>query len=270
MALQTYESISHDLKSNVGVVPGETIILHSSFKSLGKIEGGAETFIKAVCDVLTPEGTLLMPSFSHPTEDRYFDMLTMPSRTGYITEVFRRLPDSIRSQHPTHSVCAWGKRASEFVAGHENTSAIGKDSPFHKAAKAGARVIMVGCDFRSLSLVHVSEAIVRVPYLGKVFYKDGDVTLTLRKDDGSEVKVPGFDKPLDSEGFSRLQDYMEEKRKIEKSKVGLATTLYCSAAEVLSNAVALLKENSGYFLCDSPSCPVCPKCKEIIGFTLKR
>ena len=41
---------------------GMGLIVHSSLKSFGHVEGGAETVIAALMEVLTLDGTLLMPS----------------------------------------------------------------------------------------------------------------------------------------------------------------------------------------------------------------
>ncbi len=49
----------------LGLGPGDGVIVHSSLSSLGHVEGGADTVIDALQTVLTPTGTLLMPSFNH-------------------------------------------------------------------------------------------------------------------------------------------------------------------------------------------------------------
>ena len=48
----------------LGVEAGDILFVHSSFKSLGPVEGGAESVIQALEDALGPEGLLLMPSFN--------------------------------------------------------------------------------------------------------------------------------------------------------------------------------------------------------------
>ena len=57
----TAEDIKNGLQS-VGLKEGDTVIFHSSFKSIGKVEGGAETVIKAMIDYLGNEGTLIFPT----------------------------------------------------------------------------------------------------------------------------------------------------------------------------------------------------------------
>ena len=54
----THETLTHDLK-NLGVELGDTLFIHSSFKSLGPVEGGAGTVVGALEDAVGREGTHL-------------------------------------------------------------------------------------------------------------------------------------------------------------------------------------------------------------------
>ena len=42
---------------SIGVNSGDILLVHSSYKSLGVMEGGAEAVISGILDVLGPEGT---------------------------------------------------------------------------------------------------------------------------------------------------------------------------------------------------------------------
>ena len=46
------------------VKSGETIIVHTSYKSLGGVEGGAETVIDAMRELVGPQGTVTV-SYTH-------------------------------------------------------------------------------------------------------------------------------------------------------------------------------------------------------------
>jgi aminoglycoside 3-N-acetyltransferase len=39
-------------------------LLHSSLKSIGYVEGGAQTVIEAILDVISSSGTLVVPTYS--------------------------------------------------------------------------------------------------------------------------------------------------------------------------------------------------------------
>ncbi len=94
------------------------LLVHSSLKALGPIDGGAETVIAALEETVS-EGTLVFPTFAQKNwetvmEDWHMDR---PSDVGYITEVFRKQEGSLRSDNPTHSVAARGKLAEALTQG---------------------------------------------------------------------------------------------------------------------------------------------------------
>jgi len=261
----TYEELRDGLRANCGIQPADTVILHSSQAALGRVDGGVVSSVRALKDAVTTEGTLLLPVFSSPTRDGIFKIKRTPSRVGLITEAFRRSADVKRSRHPTHSVAAWGRRRDEFLADHDKTSALGPDSPFHKAARAGAYVVMIGCDMTTLSLIHVAEALLPVPYLGKVFYPGYNRTLTLIDYDGSEVVFPPFNNPTDSAAFTHVQDEMARRGHITRCKLAEADCLRFDAMTVLDCALEMLREDPGCLLCDSPSCSVCREARQYVN-----
>lgn len=257
----TYEGLLEHLRTSCGVRAGDILIVHSSQAALGRVEGGVVTSSKVLRGAVGPEGTLLLPTFSGPTKGGVFKLKRTPSRVGLLTEAFRRNKETRRSLHPTHSVSAWGKRRDEFLADHDKTSALGPDSPFHRASKAGADVLMIGCNFTALSLIHVAEAIVPVPFLGKVFYPGYERTLTLIDYDGGEHVFPPFNNPLHSAAFINAQREAEKRGMITHCTMGDAECLKFNAMDVLDLAVEMLKDDPGALLCDDPRCPVCPACR---------
>ena len=62
-APRTRTGLAQDL-SALGVTPGMTLIVHASLARIGLVVGGAPAVIHALMDVLGPDGTLVMPSFS--------------------------------------------------------------------------------------------------------------------------------------------------------------------------------------------------------------
>jgi len=77
--------------SQMGVAGGTTVIVHSSYKSLGGVEGGPQTVIDVLVELVTPEGAVLFPTFNFSawTEGHYFDVEHTPSEVGIITELAR-------------------------------------------------------------------------------------------------------------------------------------------------------------------------------------
>ena len=55
--------ISDDLAS-LGLRAGHHVLVHSSLSSLGHVDGGAETVVRALLDVVGPTGTVLVPTLT--------------------------------------------------------------------------------------------------------------------------------------------------------------------------------------------------------------
>ena len=52
-----YLVLKDDLRA-IGVCEGDSILIHSSYKSMGGIEGGIKTFVDALLAVIGDKGTL--------------------------------------------------------------------------------------------------------------------------------------------------------------------------------------------------------------------
>ena len=167
-------NLTCDLR-RLGVEAGDTLFVHSSFKSLGPVEGGAESVIQSMEVAIGPEGLLLMPSFNlvkRELRSTTWDVHSTPSTVGWITELFRRLPGVYRSDHYSHSVAARGRGAEEFVAGHLRREGYGSHwdrepwgktygvhSPMYRAYQGGGKLLMLGVDYYTSTYVHLVEAI---------------------------------------------------------------------------------------------------------------
>lgn len=160
--IHTKEQLKKDL-SALGIRPGDTILMHSSFKSLGGIEDGAKGFFDTFIELLGDDGTLVVPALSYAfvTRDNpEFDAQKTPSCVGYLSEFFRtQVPGVIRSKHATHSCCAFGKLAGEITKDHEkDITPVGKNSPFTKLPLYGGKILMLGCGpFCNTSMHGVEE-----------------------------------------------------------------------------------------------------------------
>ncbi len=134
---------------------GETIIVHTSYKSLGGVEGGAETVIDVMRELVGKEGTVMFPAFNFQswTETHYWDVLETPSKMGMITELARLRPDALRTPHPIYSFSVWGARAEEFSKA-EDVEAYGPNSAFALFHKINGTIVSIGLDFNSTFSLH--------------------------------------------------------------------------------------------------------------------
>ena len=171
-AQHTRETLLHDLRV-LGVEQGDILFMHSSFKSLGPVKGDVATVIGALEDAVGHEGLLLIPSFNlvdRPKRAENWDIETTVSSVGWITEYFRRMAGTYRSDHYSHSVAARGKGAKEFVSGHLGQEGLkspwdeepwgktyGTNSPMYRAYKVDGKLLMLGVDYETSTYAHVVE-----------------------------------------------------------------------------------------------------------------
>ena len=155
----------------LGLAAGAGVMVHSSLRSFGQVRGGALAVIEALKEVLTPAGTLLMPSFNHgrPFNEGkagYYDPRETPTPNGLIPETFWRLPGVVRSLNPTHPFAAWGEKARAYLQGHHRVLAMGPGSPLGLLHADDGRCLLIGVDYAPNTFKHVVETTMQVPCLG--------------------------------------------------------------------------------------------------------
>lgn len=159
------EKLAKQLK-DVGLEPGDVLIVHASLSKLGNVSGGAQSVIEAFQQVIGETGTLVMPSFSYIdsmintslVKDYVFKASSTPSVVGLISETFRKIPNVKRSIHPTHSVCALGKDADYITNGHLNADTnFGPESPFHRLRLLKGKIVGIGINRGPVTIYHTIE-----------------------------------------------------------------------------------------------------------------
>ena len=249
MKNESYYKIKDDL-SRSGIKPGDDLLIHSSYKSLGGVEGGIETLIKAILSYLGDRGTLLMPALSFATvnssESNYtFDILNTPSCVGAVTEAFRKYGTAVRSMHPTHSVSALGYRAREYTELHcpDNTP-VGENSPFRLLSQFGGKVLMLGCGTSSNTSMHGVEELACVPYV----LSDEMREYTLIDSDGVARKKNYYYHYIGQRGFMQRYSRLENLMEFGKFKILNADCNLIDSATMWRVGAEKLREDAYYFV----------------------
>jgi aminoglycoside N3'-acetyltransferase len=171
---------------DLGVTPGRTIYVHSSWNEFFNVPLRASEVIDLLRDLIGPNGTLAMPAFPiDPDPNKVFLVDKAPVYTGLLCEVFRRTADVRRSIHLSSSVCAIGPNA-EFLLGDHHRTAMpwGRDSPFCRLMEVDARILGLGAGFNFLTPLHTVECLLydEVPFFHAVF--DGTIRYRWRRAGG--------------------------------------------------------------------------------------
>ncbi|MCF8107511.1 MAG: AAC(3) family N-acetyltransferase [Desulfohalobiaceae bacterium] len=168
---------------SLGLQEGDLVCVHSSLKGFGHLVGGAMTVISAINEVIGPQGTLVMPTFNGgqstfayvSSNPEPFDPESTPATTGQLPNLFRQLPNTLRSLHPTHSVAASGPLADRITESHHlSTTPFGDETPYARLVTLKAKVLLLNTNGNSI--LHRLQEMVDWPNL----FVQGDCELPLR------------------------------------------------------------------------------------------
>jgi aminoglycoside 3-N-acetyltransferase len=257
MTVATAGSLAVDLRT-LGVRPGDVLIMHSSYKSLGFVAGGPQGVVQALLDVLGPDGTLVVPThnsentdpatWQHPPvpEDWWksirheapgFDPERTPASRwmGRLAELVRTWPGARRSNHPQVSFAALGARAAEIVARHRLDDALGEDSPLGAVYRLDGKVLLLGCGHDSNTSLHLSEWRQEDP-------PRHETGAAIRQADGTSRWVTWTDVAEDEEDFDEIGSQFETTGSVRMGPVGGSTARLMSQRALVDFGTAWIRE----------------------------
>ena len=232
------------------VPKGGILMVHSSLRSIGYVEGGAETVVNALLEILGPEGTLVVPTFTDVVAARYpgfvFDPLNTPSYMGAITETIRRRRNARRSLHPWHSVAAIGPMAATLTT-KGSESPWGVSSPMPQIASQNGMFLLLGVPYLSLTLAHLCEFELGVAYRPEMI-----IQVPMRRANGSIVPMVNCECPpipgTPDTDYNRLGQRMEDAGMVRIRPVGNAVARLFKGSAVRKMANSLYKKDKKAFL----------------------
>ncbi len=242
--VNTKDSLVHDFKA-LGLHSGMTVIVHSSLSSIGWVCGGAATVVEALMEVVSSEGTLIMPTHSGDNSEPSkwenppvpaewwpvirdtmpaFDPQVTPSRgMGKIVEVFRTYPGVIRSYHPSVSFAAWGKHEEKVTANHSLNYGLGEESPLARMYDLAGYVLLLGVGHDCNTSLHLAENRTTNRHIseeGAAIYENGTRVWKVYKD-----------LVMDSDIFIEIGEAFEAVHPIHIGKIGIADARLFSQRE---------------------------------------
>lgn len=198
-----------DQLESMGLKGDETILIHSSMKSIGEVDGGADAVLDAWMEYFK-DGLLLLPTHTWKTvnaDNPVYNPQTTPSCVGLLTNMFMKRDGVIRSLHPTHSMAGYGKSAAEYLVGEEyNNTPCTPGGCYDRLKDAGGKVLLVGVGHERNTYIHSVEEVLNVPNRLSDMPMELVIELLKEDKDNKNKKLPhynradGWKKCIDSNG----------------------------------------------------------------------
>lgn len=237
------------------------ICLHSSYKSLGEVEGGPDAiidgFLDAGCTVLVPAFYYL--SVTAPTGRNYFrNGIDFTNRTfdprpftgaadqieptmGVIARKALARSETLRSTHPCNGFAALGKRAAELMEGQDFLNVYSSYKRIFES-DSKAWIFMLGTTLTSCTPIHFAEERAgREPF--RRWAVAGDKTV--------EVQTGSC-----SDGFANFENELVGMD--ERFSLGESVLRVFAFRTFVEAVTEIILTNPRITACDNPRCLRCP------------
>lgn len=257
----TKKLLISDLR-NLGLAAGDSVIVHSSLSKMGWVVGAAQTVIEALMEVVTEDGTIVMPThtsansdpanWQHPpvpqdwwdiirNETPGFNPNITPTRgMGCIPELFRIYPNVVRSAHPQQSFAAWGKNATVVTENHALTPSFGEKSPLAKNYHLRGKILLLGVDHGNNTSLHYAEVKAVLPHF-PIEHQGASIL-----QEGKNHWISFTDLAYDDDDFRQIGESFETFIHYTPKKVGNASARLLSAYDLINYAVQWIKDHRRY------------------------
>jgi aminoglycoside 3-N-acetyltransferase len=180
--------------AELGIKTGDILFVHSAFDQMQTIRATPVEIIDALSDAVGACGTLVMPTFpmtgtsqEYLEHDAVFHWRRTPSRVGMLTEIFRRMPGTERSLHPTHSVAARGALAKWLTEGHERSlTPFDESSPFQKLLEVDTSILRIG-KFEAMTFRHLADHLIQHRIAHPIYVNDTTLVRVIGKDEREQT-----------------------------------------------------------------------------------
>ena len=239
----------------LGIKRTDTLLIHSSMKSIGEVEGRGDTVLDAFMEYLN-EGLLVFPTHTwDQMSETYniFDPKTEPSCVGILSNLFMKRPGVYRSLHPTHSVAAFGKEAKAYTKGEELfDTPCPKKGCWGKLYDLNAKILFIGCTLRSNTIIHGVEEWNHIPNR----LSNKPMPLKIKLENGQVIERPLYRHHNEtgdvSKNYGKLIIPFLFLGIADTGCFGDAQTVLCKTKQMVDLTTRFLKYNQDLFLDDSP------------------
>ena len=237
----------------VGLKKNMTLLMSSSLISLGRIqvENYYETFLNEIIKIIGKKGTLCVNSYTTNVV-RYGKVYLgkkTPSNAGGFDNFLRGLSSSKTSDHPAHSVTAYGYNAN-YICRNNGINNYDLNSPYFRLLELNAKILRIGIHYDINSFTHVAEALCGAPYFYCKWLKIKNKKK--HKFYSMYVRHLGYDLSFNRKKTKRDLD-LTDKVKIKSSLLGLGKVHLLDANEYFNYIKKKLSKNPHYLLKKKPN-----------------
>ncbi len=239
--------------SALSIERNQCVLIHTSLKQLGEIDGGAEGLLSMFRDYLC-DGLLLVPTFTYLSVNRQnpvYNVRTTPACIGVLPQIAATLAfqwdHAARSLHPTHSVAAFGKNAEDFIAGEEKSATptpVG--GVFFRLNDVKAKILLLGVGMNRNTYFHALDEELNLP--GRI--SPDPYPITVIDQDGNPIQIPAFAGHRGHcwDFYDNYEKPLRELGAVRSATLGSANVLCCDVPS-MHDAVLHMWEKADYDLC---------------------
>lgn len=227
------------------------VIVHSSLRSVGQIEGGGEALLDALIEYFTADGGLLcVPTHTWANVGVKgkitLDMANPESHIGALSSIALRDERGLLTENPTHSMVIFGdrSRAERFAADEsELLTPTAPKSCYGKLFALAGSVLLIGVSQSSNTYIHALDEM-----LGAFDRMSGDPLLVTVKRPTGEVVEREWYLYDESAGdlsyrFPKLDTAFRYHEAITDGFIGRAPSQLCDAVK-MKNTLELIYKNA--------------------------
>ena len=228
----------HVFLKKIGIKPDDTVLVHTSMRAIGEVQGGCDGLIDAFVSYLC-DGLFIVPTHTWGCvgeNDPVFDVKKTAPNIGALPTVAAFRADGVRSLHPTHSVAAFGKRAAEYVSGEEKaTTPAPVGGAWSRLYDEDAKILLLGVGLNRNTFIHAVDEMIDLK--GRLA---DPIPITVIGYEGEKYEL-SFHKhaKTGSENFGLYQNAFEELGVISYAELGNATVTVVNARKC-ADAVKLI------------------------------
>jgi aminoglycoside 3-N-acetyltransferase len=246
-----------DSLSTLELIKGDLLLVHSSLYNFGiptdcSISEVPSKIFNALQTRIGAEGTIAVPTFNFDfCKGVPFNIQETPSKNmGVFSEFVRKYPKAKRSKHPMQSIAVVGSK-TDIIIENDTESSFSPDGPFDRLNALNGKILLLGADFNSVSMIHWVEEKYKVPYrYWKTFkgtYIDNNIS--------SEKSYKMYVRSMESNPLLKLYSIEKELIKMNKLleiQIGSGSIKVFDISDFISIAEGFISRNPYYFVSNHP------------------